>query len=400
MAYLAPFDFWKQIQRQNLSEITGGYDSVLTAATLAAQEEVSGALAQKYLLSAEFTDTLPYNPTVPYNAGQRVYLDASPYSAYIPYPALSLVLQSGHIYINLVSVAPESFNPAHWVQLGVQYALFYVGAPYPAFSWTAYYNKGDQVFYKNNVYTCIIPTTQLPHGTLIQYYEQTQDTPANPVNTFPDTPIYGLQYWGVGVPFSVPAGTLYSSPSGNYAPVYTATTQAQYTAESDNIVTAVVSELIGQEIIQIIKDIQPLLFSQYTFDNTIGTVTLLGTSLATGESLFILYSGMVITPVTTSWVQGDNRCLKMVEVVIDIALYHIHSRISPKVVPELRMKRYIGPESERGMSRGQIVYPLHCALGYLQAAARGNVTPNLIPIQPAQGRTIRWASQPKLQNSY
>jgi hypothetical protein len=88
-------------------------------------------------------------------------------------------------------------------------------------------------------------------------------------------------------------------------------------------------------------------------------------------------------------------------ICIDIALYHLHARISPVNVPELRIHRYMGLAEDRAMKAGRVIYPTYSALGWLQAAADGtDITPELPKLQPAKGARIRYGGNPKLINSY
>ena len=85
---------------------------------------------------------------------------------------------------------------------------------------------------------------------------------------------------------------------------------------------------------------------------------------------------------TDYWTAGDNRSAQMVQYTIDIALYHLHSRIAPRNIPDLRVKRYDD------------------AITWLRRAAKGEITPNLPGIQPRSGGTIRYGGNTKLINSY
>lgn len=85
---------------------------------------------------------------------------------------------------------------------------------------------------------------------------------------------------------------------------------------------------------------------------------------------------------TTYWTAGDNRSQQLVLYIIDIALYHVHSRISPRNIPDLRVKRYDD------------------AIKWLKMAAKGDITPNLPMIKPEQGQRIRFGGGIKLINSY
>jgi len=86
----------------------------------------------------------------------------------------------------------------------------------------------------------------------------------------------------------------------------------------------------------------------------------------------------------TAWVAGDNRNQQMVNYLIDIVLYHLHSRISPRNIPELRVKRYDD------------------AIAWLKQCAKGEyITGGLALLQPKQGNRIRYgASVTKQYNNY
>lgn len=86
---------------------------------------------------------------------------------------------------------------------------------------------------------------------------------------------------------------------------------------------------------------------------------------------------------TSKWTAGDNRNQQLVNYCIDVALYTVHSRIAPRNIPELRVKRYDD------------------VIRWLQNAAQGKtITANLPLIQPTQGRRIRWGSEIKKVNQF
>lgn len=94
---------------------------------------------------------------------------------------------------------------------------------------------------------------------------------------------------------------------------------------------------------------------------------------------------------TTKWEQGDNRNQQIVMYLLDITLYHLHSRINPRNVPDLRKERYDGnsPTQSGG------------AIAFLKRVASGDVTADLPQILPQQGMSIRYGSAvAKQTNSY
>lgn len=85
---------------------------------------------------------------------------------------------------------------------------------------------------------------------------------------------------------------------------------------------------------------------------------------------------------TDIWFAGDNRNKQFVTTLVDITLYHLHSAVSPRNIPDLRVKRYDD------------------AIKYLKKCAMGDVTPNLIKKTPRQGGRIRMGYQTKNINTY
>jgi phage gp36-like protein len=79
---------------------------------------------------------------------------------------------------------------------------------------------------------------------------------------------------------------------------------------------------------------------------------------------------------------GSDRDAQMLSTVIDISLFHLHSRIAPRNIPELRQMRYDN------------------AIMWLNQCAKGEVTPALEKINPLQGNRIRFGGNTKNQNTY
>ena len=82
---------------------------------------------------------------------------------------------------------------------------------------------------------------------------------------------------------------------------------------------------------------------------------------------------------------GTNRNATLKQKVIDIALYHIHSRANPNVLPEIRMKRYDD------------------AIDWLMGVQRGQIVPPGLPLLPSdsgEGGMITYGSNPKRKNHY
>lgn len=84
----------------------------------------------------------------------------------------------------------------------------------------------------------------------------------------------------------------------------------------------------------------------------------------------------------TKWVQLDNRDQQLTMYLIDIVLYHVHCRIAPRNIPDLRIKRYDD------------------AVDWLKKCATGGVTPNIPLLKPNRGNRIAFGGNIKLGNSY
>jgi len=295
MSYLIRNDYKKLIQADNLNQIINSDNTILAGVELAAQAEAVSYLVQKYIVTEEFADLLTWSIATIYKAKQRITLDALAYSATAAYALNDLTLQAGNVYKCTTAIASpgEAFNPAHWLLIGAQYAVFFVTLPKPEFEVTGAYGLNDQVFWKDKTYTCKIPTGSLTQEQAIQYGLYSNIPPAN---IFPDDPANGATFWGVGVAYSVAAGTLPTN--------------------------------------------------------------------------------------TTYWTAGDNRNQQLVNYLIDICLYHVHTRIAPRNIPELRVKRYDD------------------AIKWLKMAGRGEITAALPLIQPKSGQRIRWGGKVKNVNSY
>lgn len=274
MAYLFRHDYKSLIQVDALSQVIGSDYSILSKAELAGQSEVISYLVQKYDVDKEFTDTTLYTYGTTRNAKDRVYLDATTYSATSTYTLNSLTLYSGNVYINISAITTgEAWNAAHWTLLGAQYDMFYAKTPNPDWEYETSYVVGGVIFYNNKNYTALVDNSGL-------------------------TPSANPSYWGTGTSYTV--------------------------------------------------------------------------------------AGAVLPTDTSKWVEGDNRSAQIVQYLIDVVLYHIHSRIAPRNIPDIRVKRYDD------------------AIAWFKNASKGDwITAAMPKIQPRSGKRIRWGSSlPKQNNNF
>lgn len=334
--YLTLRDYNKQIQTDNLNQILGNDDSVRTQSELAAQAEMTSYLTQRYDVQQEFEDTLVWSPFVEYNALQLVTLNYPAYNTTSAYTINDTVTNAGVCYLCTGSTT-GAFDNTKWQQLGNLYDYYYIPYPYPLFNLEGCYQIGDIVFWNGKIYQCLIAGKLLGHEGELQY-----NTYANiPYqNYFPDDPHNGLLNWGPGTAYGVsgfapnqPAAAAWSNATsysiGNYVSYNNQTWQSLTAGNTNNAP--------GADII----NWQPV---SYTY--------------------------------------GDNRDQQLVQYMIDISLYHIHSRISPRNIPDLRIKRYDD------------------AIAWLKMVMEGDVTSAIPPLQPPQGKRIRWGGNVKNVNSY
>ena len=83
-----------------------------------------------------------------------------------------------------------------------------------------------------------------------------------------------------------------------------------------------------------------------------------------------------------SFAAGDTRNAKIKQLYIDMVLYDLHSRISPRNIPELRVKRYDD------------------AVSWLKMIQKGKIQANLPIIDAITGTNISYGSNLKTNNIY
>jgi hypothetical protein len=188
MAYTRAKDYQLYCDTVTLTQVVNADLSLKRLCEYSVEDQIKSYLSQRYDFNkpyGEFTDTDTWSYTTTYGGNDRVYLDATAYSASSTYALNTLVLQSGNVYKCTTAITVgEAFTVGKWALLGEQYDLFYVTLPYNMWDFQKDYLAGDLIWYRDKTYTCAIPN----------------------VNTAPDS-TYGSQYWGTGTTYSVLAGT-------------------------------------------------------------------------------------------------------------------------------------------------------------------------------------------------
>ena len=103
---------------------------------------------------------------------------------------------------------------------------------------------------------------------------------------------------------------------------------------------------------------------------------------------------------TTYWTKGDNRDKNIVRKLAIMTIYHLAPNVSPQNLPKNYVELYKGLDDQYQPGVEGTVYPVHSALGWLQACARGEVQPSLPLLQPEQGKRIRYGGPIKNTNTY
>lgn len=304
MGYIIQSDLLRTIQDVNLQQIISNDATILERAIVSAEAEAKSYLRQKYILD-EFTDTLLHSKTKIYYSKQRFFVNGNFWQAPSTYAVGDLVSYrdipaNGPMKIyQCIQAVPSNIvptNAAYWALLGDPNQIYavqtYSGGVVPDFQYDSIYKLNDKVFWKGKIYTCRVATSAITHEVALQYGFY-QNLPQ--LNVAPDDTVNGLQYWGGGVAYSVPAGTLI---------------------------------------------------------------------------------------ISNFYVPDDNRDAQMVMMIIDVALFHLHSRIAPRNIPELRVKRY------------------EAALNWFTMCAEGKITPSLPLLQPLQGNRIRFGGNVRNINNY
>lgn len=274
MGYLTLQDYYnKRIQKTQLDQITGNRDAVRLSCELEAQAEIISYLIQKYDVNQEFTNTNVWKSQNVYYADNRFILDATAYSISNIYAVNDLTAYQGSVY-RCINAIPESqsFVPANWSYIGLQYDLYYLDKPYPAYNSKTSYNLGDFIYFNNKVYKCLVDN----------------------VGVLPNDINYGLKYWGLGQAYTNKGVHLY----------YTAANFDDWngwtTYSVDNIV-----------------QVNGVIYQSFKLNNN--------SNPETGASWYPI-----------KWVKGDNRSQQLIGVMLDLCLSKIHILIAPNNVPQIR----------------------------------------------------------------
>lgn len=336
MGYLRLYDYASNIQSTTFNQLIQANDSLRIIKEAVSQAAITSYITQKFNVYEEFMLTTVFSPAVTYQANSLIELNYPAWVAQNYISGQEVTYTDGKCHLCILNTIANDLpsNATYWRVLGTKYDLYYIPTPYPEFQITGFYRVGDIAYWRNKVYKALIQTSIPDHISDLQAYTYS-NIPLN--NVFPDDPINGPTYWGVGVPYSV-SGLI---PNGILPPPWAAGT---YTSGS--------SVLLNGQIWFSLKN----------------------TNLKPGTDITAWQP--------QSWVFGDNRNAQLVECMVWLTVDKLAPLISPRNTPVFWDKKYTE------------------MLTWLQMCADGHVTLDAPLLQPAQGGKIRFGGNVKQINGY
>jgi hypothetical protein len=320
-------DYFRLVQEDNLDQITEGNRSIKLDVEQSAQTEMTSYLAQRYITANVFTDTTQYLTSVAYKAKALV----------------------------------EYTEPLHSASTA------YTGSPYYV-SATAYV-VGNKVTYNGYIYTCILNSTgNLP--TNATYWTIGVRSKRVSFKVGEDSFIYECILDSTGY---LPTNATYWALLTEDLSLYYATLPYP---EYDNAATYSVGTVIW--------------YNNVIYTNTVACTGVIPTNTGfwSAGATYTIPAGTFPTDATL-WTKGDNRNQQIVMYLVDITLYHLHSRINPRQIPDLRKERYDGnnPQQNGG------------AIAWLKRVAAGDLTADLPNIIPQSGLSISYQKTESFNNN-
>lgn len=207
LRYLHNSDYFV-IQDVQLQQVIQKNQNKLEKAERTAIEEAESYITQRFDMSYEFTNTGSWSASATYSAHDRIILDYPDYSTAKTYSYKDCAIYNGDCYcLTGTTSFTGSFSTVYWTNIGYQYSIYYALYPEQLFYYLDDYKKDEQVYWKDRVWTCVVPTQQLSQSAANQYL-QYQNIPLQ--NVFPDDTESnsGYKYWTPSATYSIPAGTL------------------------------------------------------------------------------------------------------------------------------------------------------------------------------------------------
>jgi hypothetical protein len=384
--FLTFADYQSQIQLEDLQQIvlTPGItqpgdaftleaQQVLFNMEMVAQEEISSYIRNRYIVDQIFSATQHFNINTTYYGKNLIQYSETEYDPAIAYAVNDRFSYKDFIYKVLVPgpyLSPLISDPSvstDFTLICQNNQYYYANLPIAEYNKTVNYKQGDLVWFLNNIYVALQNVTGITPG-------DTQNLEAR----------YGIP----SVYSNFIGNTTMVNPAGDPSPTLQKTIWQLYPLPLPGIpvYNNTFSYNIGDRF-QYSNNTYQTLIPGTNIGIADPSTSPLNFRNVTGST----YSFSGIMPEnTTYWTLGDNRNPLIKMYLIDILLYHVHSRINPRNIPELRAIRYDGNNSFQ--SGG--------AIGWLKKIEKGLVSLDAPEIVLTQGGDIRFGSSPKKNNYF
>jgi len=294
MAFLRNKDFYSLIQEDNLDVILGDNDNLLQDRIRSAEAEAASYLRHRYDVDKIFASLLSYSATMQYYEGNIVEWTETAYDSTATYNTDDRCSYSGYIYEAKEDGVTGTWDSSKWTQLAEN----------------------------ESIWTCKVPSLgDLPSDNEFAYSDSAYLTDFKYLTGWDRENITSLYFKRID----------------DY--VYMYISEANRTANTNSYGRFVYDET-GLDM--------PHTVEVLSADNDIikGEITI---------KQYIDDDATFAVTVSNHWELKDSRDQKMVEILIDIALYHVHSRINPRNIPDLRRIRYDGDDAnQRGGAIGML----------------------------------------------
>lgn len=387
-------DYAKQIQADNLSQLIGGDSSILESIQSAAIEECRSYLESKYDTTDALRPITPHDSSKTYKAGQTVYLSptAGSYAQtvgsfqYTADGTETVVYDPKLVNSSIVEII-RGVTPL----LSSEYAF---DSEAGTITFPEYLIEGEAltIIYTNA--EIVSAPIYNPASTYAKYDITIKDGDVLQANDNILTPeAFNASHWSkIGTQYQ----TFYAAYPAEKFEEFTYYSIGKRIFYQDRIYIALrpTPTFTHDDKLQINISGTPTFRNIYPDDTEKGLLY-----WGAGEA----YSIPANTEITDTdyWTPGDNRNQKLLQICIDVTLYHANARVSSKNIPDMRLIRYMGHGEDRETRGQRVLYPTYCALGWLQAAVIGeDIMPGLPVKQPVQGRRIRFGGNQKNVNSY
>lgn len=329
MAFLLKNDYYSLISELNLNVVISDTDSFLAKRQKSAIEEISSFLRHRYDVNQIFKDILTFVLANTYAENDLVEWSETAYDTGTTYDTDDRCSYSGKIYKSKEDGVTGAYDDTKWTELADNESLWYARIP------TTDNLPSETFSYTQNAYTG-------KHNEITGWDKAT------------DTILYFKRDNKRVYVYKSTANRLAGYPSEGYFEYETEGIELPITKK---IITGSNETLGGFiDIIGYIDDLQ-----EWNVE------------------------------ATNYWTEGDNRNAKIVELMIDIVVYHVHARIQPRNIPEIRKERYDGndPDQKGG------------AIGFLKLVQKGTAQLDIPRHDDNQrGQNVTYGSKKKLDWDY